>query len=157
FPATVYDLAGIDCGYWHFGRSLLPVLEDTDATHRDAVFCEGGRLHDEVQASERESVSANHGLGLYSPRVNLQVQETEALPHTKATMCRDARFKYVRRAYEPDELYDLHNDPGETQNLINDSAYREQLWQLKERMLGWYMETCDVVPLITDERNFPRK
>ena len=26
FPATVYDLAGIDPGYWHFGRSLLPVL-----------------------------------------------------------------------------------------------------------------------------------
>ena len=27
-------------------------------------------------------------------------------------MCRDARFKYVRRAYETDELYDLANDPA---------------------------------------------
>src|SRR5690606_23939149 len=26
FPATVYDLAGIEPGYWHFGRSLMPVL-----------------------------------------------------------------------------------------------------------------------------------
>ena len=27
-PATVYDLADIDCGYWHFGRSLVPLFDD---------------------------------------------------------------------------------------------------------------------------------
>ena len=100
--ATVYDLAGVDCGYWHFGRSLAPLLGNTEAPHRDAVFCEGGRLHGEVQASERESLSAGGGLGLYAPRIHLQVQEAErddALPHTKAAMCRTSRYKYVAPSF----------------------------------------------------------
>ena len=157
FPATVYDLAGIDCGYWHFGRSLAGLIGDPTLTHRDAVFCEGGRLRGEAQASERESLVANSPLGLYSPRVNLQVQEAQALPHTKAAMCRDQRFKYVRRAYEVDEFYDLAEDPGETRNLIADAGYREPALRLKERLLAWYMETCDVVPMAPDQRNFPRR
>ena len=159
FPATVYDLAGVDCGYWHFGRSLRDLLGEPGIAHRDAVFTEGGRLRGEVQASERESLSAGTALGLYSPRVKLQVQEAGqggTLPHTKAAMCRTARMKYVRRAYETDELYDLEADPGETRNLIDDPAYRAEALYLKERLLRWYMETCDVVPVATDQRNFNR-
>ena len=36
-------------------------------------------------------------------------------------------------------------DPGETRNLIAEPAYEGQLLALRERMLAWYMETCDVV------------
>ena len=154
FPATVYELAGIDCGYWHFGRSLVGTLADPNRGHRDAVFCEGGRLRGEAHASERESLSANSPLGLYSPRINLQVSEAPTLPHTKAAMCRTDRFKYVRRAFEPDEFYDLARDPGETRNRIDDAACRHEVLRLQERLLTWYMETCDVVPLATDQRNF---
>ena len=154
FPATVYDLAGIDCGYWHFGRSLVPLFGDAPGTHRDAVFCEGGRLRGEAQASERESISASTALGLYSPRIEQQIREAPALPHTKAAMCRTERFKYVRRAYELDEFYDLAADPGETRNLIADEAYREQALAHKERLLAWYMETCDTVPMAPDQRSF---
>ena len=120
FPATVYDLAEIDCGYWHFGRSLAGLFDNPDRPHRDAVFTEGGRLVGEVQASEYESLSAGSKRGLYSPRVSLQVAESTPLLHTKAAMCRDERFKYVRRAFELDEFYDLAEDPGETRNLILD-------------------------------------
>ena len=154
FPATVYDLAEIDCGYWHYGRSLRGLLGDPSLAHRDSVFCEGGRLHGEVQASERESLSAGSALGLYSPRINLQVAEASPLPHTKAAMCRDVRWKYVRRAFETDELYDLEDDPGEIRNLVDHPACRDELLRLRERMLGWYMETCDVVPFATDRRQF---
>ena len=159
FPATVYDLAGVDCGYWHFGRSLGPLLQDANVAHRDAVFCEGGRLRDEVQASERESFAAGGEHGLYAPRIKLQVSEAEAgkpLAHSKAAMCRTNRFKYVRRAFETDEFYDLAEDPGETRNLIDEPACADEVMRLKERMLRWYMETCDVVPLATDQRNFAR-
>ena len=41
FPATVYDMADIDCGYWHFGRSLANVLADPSADHRDASLLRG--------------------------------------------------------------------------------------------------------------------
>ncbi|MCY4656138.1 MAG: sulfatase-like hydrolase/transferase [Gammaproteobacteria bacterium] len=154
FPATVYDLADIDCGYWHFGLSLVNQLTRTGIEHRDAVFTEGGRLINEVQASEVESLARNGSLGLYSPRINLQVAESSPLPHSKATMCRTKEFKYTRRAYEQDEFYDLLRDPGETTNLISDPQYSSKISELKERMLTWYMETADVVPLVTDQRGF---
>lgn len=156
FPATVYDMAGIDCGYWHFGRSLTKTLTNSTADHRDVVFSEGGRLEAEVQASERESTSGGGGLGLYSPRINAQIAEHRPLQHGKATMCRDPRFKYVRRAYEADELYDTAADPGETINRIDDPDLAGERTRLERRMLTWYMETCDVVPMTADERNFAR-
>ena len=77
---------------------------------------------------------------------------SEGPEHTKAVMCRTAAHKYVRRFYEQDELYDLQEDPRETRNLIDDAAYRGVLATLKERMLEWYMETGDVVPLEPDRR-----
>ena len=152
FSATVYELTGIDPGYDHFGRSLLPLLRGDDAGGRDAVFCEGGRRLGEVQASELESTSAGgSSLGLYAPRIRLQVQLDEPY-HSKAAMCRTATHKYVQRLYESDELYDLALDPGEQRNVIGDPAYRDVLAELRLRMLRWYQETCDVVPRVTDRR-----
>ncbi|MCP3976232.1 MAG: DUF4976 domain-containing protein, partial [bacterium] len=72
--------------------------------------------------------------------------------HTKAVMCRTKEFKYVRRLYESDELYDLRADPGELHNRIDDPALADTLAQLQERLLTFYMQTCDVVPHDADQR-----
>ncbi|MCF7838885.1 MAG: sulfatase-like hydrolase/transferase [Candidatus Marinimicrobia bacterium] len=151
FAATVYDLTGIEPGYDHFGRSLLPLLAGATDEHRDAVFCEGGRRPGETQAMERESHIAIGDQGLYAPRLRLQLTD-EAPYHTKATMCRTQTHKYVKRLAEPDELYDLVKDPEERTNRIDDPAARAVLTALRERLLHWYMETCDVVPRQTDQR-----
>jgi arylsulfatase A-like enzyme len=153
FPATVYDLLGIDPGYTYFGKSLLPVLAGETSDHRDAVFCEGGRLAGERQAMEIPSLERYEDptVSQYWPRVGLQGSDEEPW-HTKAAMCRTKAFKYVRRLYEQDELYDLRQDPHECRNVVEEPAYAAPLARLKERMLTWYMETCDVVPQDTDER-----
>ena len=148
FPATVFALTGLDPGYTHFGKSLVPLLAGETDQHRDAVFCEGGRLSGEMHASEQVSLRRWHddpADNLYWPRLRLQA--SDELPwHGKAAMCRTADFKYVRRHYERDELYDLRDDPQELRNRAADAAYAQVLLELKERMLTWYMETCDVVP-----------
>ncbi len=154
FPATVYALAGVDPGYDHFGRDLLPLIAGETDEHRDAVFCEGGRRYAETQAMELESTSAVDGgafTGLYSPRIRLQITD-DAPCHTKATMCRTRTHKYVRRLYEPDELYDLVADPLEETNIAHRPETADRLHALQNRMLTWYMETCDVVPRATDKR-----
>lgn len=150
-PATVEALAGLTPTHTHFGRSLLPVLSGETDEHRDAVFCEGGRLRGEQQAMELQSGDSQVPAGLYWPRVNLQT--SEGPEHTKAAMCRVKDFKYVRRFYEQDDLYDLQDDPREERNRIDDPALAGVLAQLKERMLTWYQETCDAVPLETDKRS----
>ena len=74
------------------------------------------------------------------------------LPHSKAAFCRTATHKYVKRCYERDALYDLVADPMETRNRIDDREARNVLLELKERMLDWYMSTCDIVPMDPDSR-----
>ena len=150
FTATAYDWAGIDPGYDHFGRSLAPLIAGSGDEHRDAVYCEGGRRIGEEQAMEKDSPSFYDPSGLYWPRV--QLQGSEGGEHSKAAMCRSRDYKYVRRLYETDELYDLKEDPGELVNRINDPDYAGVLADLRERMLTWYQSTCDVVPHKTDVR-----
>lgn len=148
FSATVYDLTGIEPGYSSFGKSLLPLIAGDTDEHRDAVFCEGGRLYGEGHASEANLMEEN---GLYYPRQRLQASDQKPW-HGKAVMCRTRMLKYVKRFYERDEFYDLEKDPHELENRIDDPAYREAVVGLRERMLHWYMETCDVVPMDLDGR-----
>jgi arylsulfatase A-like enzyme len=149
-PATIEALAGIEPAHTHFGRSLLPVIAGETEEHRDAVFCEGGRLRGETHCMERESKSSQRPEGLYWPRVNLQTSESGE--HGKAVMCRTRDFKYVRRLYESDEFYDLHADPAELTNRIDDPGLAPEIAELKERMLTFFLETGDVVPHDPDRR-----
>lgn len=150
FPATVEALTGIEPAHTHFGRSLLPVLAGDTEEHRDAVFCEGGRRLGETHCMELQSTSSQDRSGLYWPRVNLQ--QREGPEHTKAIMIRTQEYKYVRRLYETDELYDLRADPREEKNRINDPALKGVLLSLQERLLTFYLETADVVPPDSDKR-----
>jgi arylsulfatase A-like enzyme len=149
-PATVEALTGLAKTHTHYGRSLLPVLAGQTEIHRDAVFCEGGRRHGETHCMEHESTSSMNPNGLYWPRVSLQ--SSEGPEHTHAVMCRTDRWKYVRRLYEKDQLFDLASDPREQHNRIDDPASSAILQTLQNRMLTFFMETSDVVPHATDSR-----
>ena len=151
FPATVEALTGIAPQHSHFGRSLLPVLAGVTDEHRDAVFCEGGRLHGERQCMGVELMpSERPERSLYWP--NFEAQMEEDATHTKAVMVRTRDHKYVRRLYETDELYDLRDDPHETINRIADPALAAVRDRLRDRLLTFYLETGDVVPMTTDRR-----
>ena len=151
FVATVEDLVKLTPSHSHFGRTLLPVLADRLAQHRDAVFCEGGRLHGERHCMELESVAGHQDpQNLYYPRLSWQGQEGPE--HTKAAMCRTRGFKYIWRLYESDELYDLDRDPWELHNAIGEPEYQATISHLKERMLAWCLTTSDVVPFDADRR-----
>jgi len=144
-PATCADLAGIAVERPHFSRSLLPAMQNKAMPHREFVACEGGRLPGEIQASEFENVNPDDH---YYPRLSLQAREDGA--HGKAVMLRTHAYKYVRRVQEPDEFYDLAK--GEGVNLIGDPAYAGEIAQAKQRMLDWFINTCDIVPRRIDSR-----
>lgn len=150
FPATVEALCGITPAHTHFGRSLLPLVAGDTDTHRDAVFCEGGRLPTERHTREAESLQNSGKTSRYWPRLHLQTGDGPE--HGKAAMCRTDRYKYIMRLLEPDEFYDLRTDPGETRNEIDNPAYAAPIEALRRRLLRWYMETADVVPHTPDCR-----
>ncbi len=149
-PATIEALANITPGHTHFGRSLLPLLAGGTDEHRDAVFCEGGRLHGERHCMELESASSHQPDSLYWPRVGLYT--SQGPEHGKAVMCRTREFKYVHRLYEADELYDLRADPQERHNRIDDAALAAVRDTLRQRLLRFWLETGDVVPHDADRR-----
>ena len=152
-PATLYDYAGVEPGYWHFGRSLSPIVEGRRDAHRDAVFCEGGRLPGEAHCLNLPPGRTEPNRdALYWPRKDPWCRD--GAESTKAVMCRTATHKYVRRLEESDELYDLVADPDERCNVIDEPAYAEVRSELRDRLLTFMIETADVVPFDQDARQF---
>ncbi len=137
-PATWADMAGFELDYTQFGKSLLGAVAG-NPIHKDAVFCEGGRIHGEIQAME-----GGHGpKSPYWPRLSTQSQEGPE--HTKAIMIRMNQYKYVMRLYEQDEFYDLENDPMELVNRIDEPQYQSQIQTMRMRLLQFYIECLDPI------------
>jgi arylsulfatase A-like enzyme len=150
---TIEEWAGLQPTYRHFGRSLAPLVADAQAPHRDAVFCEGGRLAGEREAMELESAAAREAPptdSLYWPRLSVQYEDSPA--HLKAVMCRTTTHKYVYRLGGQDELYALVSDPNEVDNRIGDPALEPIRTALRDRLLRFLVETGDVVPWHPDRR-----
>ena len=150
FP-TIMELANLTPGHTHFGRSLLGCLEeDSEYSPREAVFCEGGFRKGEEHCKEMGPAGRLNPEGLYYPRQSLQA--SNEMYNGKAIMCRTREYKYVRRLYERDELYDLQADPHELRNVIDKAEYAPRLAELKEMMLTHFLDTCDAVPFQKDAR-----
>lgn len=67
-------------------------------------------------------------------------------------MIRNKDYKYVYRLYEKNEFYDLHNDPFEKNNLIENKEYTHIINDFNMQLLKHFMETADYVPFQRDER-----
>ncbi len=148
FYATVMDMCDIKPDHSQFGKSLVPILNNSKNKHRDYVFAEGGRLKGEIHCDESNGKEP-HPYNPYYPR---QIVQKDDIAHTKATMIRSESYKYIKRLYEQDEFYDLVKDPLELSNQIENEDYKNEIVEMKMEMLKWYQETCDVVPFHQDER-----
>ncbi len=87
---------------------------------------------------------------IYYQKGRIQTDNPDAV--CKAAMVRTHDWKYIRRAADTDELYDMVNDPGELENLIDRPEHREKQQELESRLLQWFVETGDVVPFDKDPR-----
>jgi arylsulfatase A-like enzyme len=59
-------------------------------------------------------------------------------------MIRTECWKYVHRyPYGPNELYDMVNDPGEEQNLVNEQVHSALIHELRKRMEQWFLRYAD--------------
>jgi hypothetical protein len=71
-------------------------------------------------------------------------------------MIRSREWKYVRRLYDTDELYDLGSDPDEIHNLIDAQSRSYIRDELTAEMATWFVETGDQVRWRWDLRS-PRE
>lgn len=150
FFATVLDITKSEAGYTHFGRSLKDTIADKTVNVREFVCSEGGRLHGESQCTETVENYFGVVADEYAPRIG--IQQKNGPQHTKAVMIRTKEYKYVMRLYEDDEFYDLSK--GERVNEIDNPEYADIISGLRSKLLKWFLETCDSVPVDKDAR-FP--
>jgi arylsulfatase A-like enzyme len=141
--ATLEELAEIE-PVPQFGTSIVPLLEDPAASHRDAAFSEGGFLLSE------EPLLEDGDTGQYRHKQAIQHEHTELVGRVVAV--RTDRWCYVERLYEGPELYDRVADPRETTNLADRANHADVRHELRERIFRWLFETSDVLPLRRDPR-----
>ncbi len=127
---TLFELAGVPEPYSNQGQSLagLILAGRDDYVPRTAVFSEN--VIPEVISGARESFEFIKGEGIRGIR------------HPDARMVRTQRWKYVYYPEGFEELYDLESDPHEMTNLAEDTEYREQIQEMKDRLLHW-LTTAD--------------
>ncbi len=110
---TLCDYAGIKDAPDFTGRSLRPALEHPDSALREYLV---------VQLADDRFDTTRHG-----------------------RMIRDRRFKYAtfNQGQNPEQLFDLWNDPGETQNLAYAANYQVVKDRLRKNLQEWLRETGD--------------
>lgn len=143
---TLLEAADHEPGHTHFGRSLVPALQDPTVAHRRYAFAEGGFLRSEHHLLETPG-------GAYKLKADLQ--RAHHVNAGKVASVRDQQHAYVHRLYEGPELYDLAVDRGETENLAGRPEYAETEARLRDAVLTWMLETSDAVPWEPDRRFEP--
>jgi len=134
---TVCELAGAETTHTHFGRSLLPVLDDPSITHRDFACSEGGFRVSDQHLFETAGF-------IYAAKTRLQRERPELVG--TAMSLRTSSHTYIHRRYESDEFYDRIADPNEVTNLIGRPQDLELQHELLQLLLGWLADTSDVIP-----------
>jgi arylsulfatase A-like enzyme len=140
---TIGDLAGVSFEHTHFGRSLTPLLADASMTHRAAAFSEGGFLAEDEPRFERP--------GSYY-RAKGEIQHDHPQSVGKSMSVRTPGWTYVERLYEPPELYDRTDDPGELRNVAGDASHADVVAEHRDLLHEWLFRTSDVVPWAEDPR-----
>ncbi|MFF2658458.1 sulfatase-like hydrolase/transferase [Kitasatospora sp. NPDC058032] len=140
---TVLELAGVEAPHRHFGRSLVPLLRDPAAPHREYAFTEGGFTVEEEPRMERPGFP-------YDLKGALQHEDPALVG--KAVAVRDREWTYVWRLYEPAELYHRASDPQERSNLAGRAEHAAVEQRLRDAVLRWMVETADVIPPTPDPR-----
>ena len=103
-PATILDLAGVEIPQTYQGKSLLPIVSNKE------------------NSTGRDTVLIEH------------LWEFENIPPSEGV--RTSEWKYFRYVNDKssEELYNLKNDPKETNNLVSKPEFAEVLKKLRNKL-----------------------
>ncbi len=128
---TLFEWIGLPEPLHNHGRSLVPLISESDRTYqsRDAVFAEN--IIPEVITTGYLDFDYTKGEGI------------KGIEHPDAKMVRTRRWKYNHYPEGYAELYDLQNDPMEEHNLAGDPRYAQTQHELQLKLLNWLITTTE--------------
>lgn len=110
---TLCDYAGIETGEQFTGTSLRNIIEDPTSTWREYLVVELADFKPERSRKGRMLRTANHKYNVYN------------------------------QGKDPEQFFDLANDPGESVNLIDEDAHQLEIEQHRKLLGQWISETAD--------------
>lgn len=150
---TILELAGVSLDKRIQGVSFKNVLTKPDTKIRDFVFAEHNwhvfQAHERMVRFEDLVLIQNN----YPDRLNMCVESAPKFPAGKelwaayeAGKLDEAQKDLFLKNRPHLELYDLSNDPDQTNNLAGDEGFAEKLAELKQHLEMWSSQTGDTVP-----------
>ena len=138
---TLLDLLHQEAPAHLQGKSLRPVLEDPTATAGDVFFEFHGinaLVHNDVKRDP---------LPDYIAQITTREQALAALANPVRSIITPDGWKFNYSTLGEEELYNLTQDPGETQNLAHTPQHRQKLDDLAHRIKRWQKQTGDPIQL----------
>ncbi|MFC1650811.1 sulfatase [Candidatus Latescibacterota bacterium] len=135
FAPTIFDACGVSKpSNMHLdGKSLLPMLTGKTPAVHDELFFELGWTRAVCTLDMKY-------LALRYPESALERARVRNKPNYHATSLEPHQHNVLLwhpAFWEPDQLYDLANDPDEVVNLAYDSEYADKLGNMKGRLRIW--------------------
>ncbi|MET4693410.1 sulfatase [Endozoicomonas lisbonensis] len=158
---TILDAAGIDVPGNVDGTSFLPVLRGEKQEGRGYIFAQidykiGG------PATPMRAVQSKHYGYIFNPFTGFSEFRVGYDRETIDLMMESGDKKQVERAEMfrkrvLEEFYDLENDPGNVNNLIDHPDYQDIIKEYRSELESWMQGTEDPVLDIFQARKNPEK
>ncbi|MGI5819664.1 MAG: sulfatase-like hydrolase/transferase [Armatimonadota bacterium] len=143
---TLLDLLGNPVPSHLQGRSWRPEMHDPGSFAEHDVFIEWNGSNNGMMSND------SRDLPDHIDRITSYQEAWRAFTARVRTIITPTGWKFNCSPLGEHELYNLHQDPGETENLIDDPAVTELVADLYERLLAWQQETEDDAHLGSDPR-----
>ncbi len=127
---TLLDLLGADREWSFPGQSLAPLLKGRPTTRSD--------VHIEWNPNSGALKVKKGGTKLAS-KAELRRVENE---HTRTVICPDG-WKLCLSDADKCQLFNLHDDPGETTNLFDSGLHKEVIGRLTKKIHDWQIRVKD--------------
>ena len=135
---TLLDYTGAEIPKNIEGKSFLPVLKDTTLPFRSEIYTEKNfhEIYDPMRSIRTREFKyiRNFEPSEYLYQIPLYIERGLSGQELKDKI-------KVKRAEE--ELYDLKKDPNEANNTVNNPAFENILFELRQKLLDWMKETND--------------
>ena len=135
---TLLEIAGAVTPQGIEGKSFLPILENPKLSFRHNIFTEKTyhEIYDPIRSVRTSKYKYIRNFEKYRRLYQIPLDIERGL---SGQYIKD-KIKIER---SEEELYDLKNDPNEANNLVNNPAYENILFELKQKLLNWMKETTD--------------
>ncbi len=128
------------------GRSWRPDLHEIEDFSKDDVVIEWNGANNGMMSP------GSRDLPDHIDRITTYEEAWRSLTARVRTIITPTGWKFNCSPIGEHELFNLRDDPGERENLIDDPSVRELVADLYERLLAWQEETGDDARLASDPR-----